>query len=511
MADKKPLLFDANGKPLALNPQLPPWRGVSTGRRARDWNVSGSGINTLLGNNLGTLIRRSRQSVRDDVHAGSAIESIAADGVGTGLRPIPNIDDDSKRQEVLDLWDAFVSKADSEGVQSLYGQQSTVIREVKEAGECFARIRRRRFSDKLPVPLQVELYPSEMLDPSYSERLSPSRVIKNGIEFNNLGQRTAYYFFREHPGESSDMRIFGSSQFRRVPASQVMHVFPILRAGQIRGVPGLSAAITKLKDVADATDAFIERAKVQNLYTTFETIPAEDSASFIDYQNSDGSLDVEDEYGVPERGLQPGGHYTLPPGHGIELGNPNSGSFDFYQMVKGELHAVAAGAGTTYEKMTSDLSDVNFSSIRSGLISLYRKLEVFIANTLEFQFCCPIWQEFVLQAQISGTMFIPDTEREQQKLLCPRWITTPGREYVDPEKEVRAQILSIRAGLVPRSSVVMQNSGMDISELERINKEDRERAERFGNTYDTDVVEEQAPEEEEPSANTKKKPALATN
>ena len=40
-----------------------------------------------------------------------------------------------------------------------------------------------------------------------------------------------------------------------------------------------------------------------------------------------------------------------------------------------QLHAIAAGVGLTYELLTGDLSQVNYSSIRAGLIEFRRRME----------------------------------------------------------------------------------------------------------------------------------------
>jgi hypothetical protein len=59
----------------------------------------------------------------------------------------------------------------------------------------------------------------------------------------------------------------------------------------------------------------------------------------------------------------------LPSGRDVRFATPGaSGGYAEYMRV--QLHAIAAGMGLTYELLTGDLSQVNYSSIRAGLIEL---------------------------------------------------------------------------------------------------------------------------------------------
>ena len=73
------------------------------------------------------------------------------------------------------------------------------------------------------------------------------------------GRRTAYYFYKEHPGE----RLFFPNYLDliRVPADEVMHLFRPLRPGQLRGVPWLANALVRLWELDQYDDAELLRKK----------------------------------------------------------------------------------------------------------------------------------------------------------------------------------------------------------------------------------------------------------
>jgi hypothetical protein len=116
-----------------------------------------------------------------------------------------------------------------------------VAREMFVAGECFVRLRPRRAEDGLLVPLQLQLLQSEMLPFERMEDLGGGRRIRCGIEFDAIGRRLAYHFRRRHPGDSTDRGgpVMGGviPETVRVPASEVLHIYRPIDAGQIRGLP----------------------------------------------------------------------------------------------------------------------------------------------------------------------------------------------------------------------------------------------------------------------------------
>jgi len=69
-----------------------------------------------------------------------------------------------------------------------------------------------------------------------------------------------------------------------------------------------------------------------------------------------------------------------------------------------QLHAIAAGVGLTYELLTGDLSQVNYSSIRAGLIEFRRRMEALQWQLLVPGLCQPVWRRFVLAAQAAGKL-----------------------------------------------------------------------------------------------------------
>jgi capsid protein len=106
--------------------------------------------------------------------------------------------------------------------------------------------------------------------------------------------------------------------------------------------------------------------------------------------------------------------------------------------VKYQLHLIAAGMGITYEMMTGDVREVNFSSARVSMLEFRRNAEAMQWLTLIPRLCQPIWQAFIEAAALVGKVRPGDVSVD--------W-ATPKWDYVNPEQDVKADLAEISGGL----------------------------------------------------------------
>ena len=90
--------------------------------------------------------------------------------------------------------------------------------------------------------------------------------VRAGIEFNALGQRTAYWVMRDRPGDPlTSVR----REPLRLPAADCLHLFKPLAAGQLRGITWLAPVLLRLHELDQFEDAALVKAKVAALFTGF--------------------------------------------------------------------------------------------------------------------------------------------------------------------------------------------------------------------------------------------------
>ena len=420
------------------------YEAAGNGRRLSGWRAPSTSPNEETRTSLETLRSRSRDIVRNNPYAAGGLDVLVAYQVGYGIIPRSNTGDAALDKRADAAFMEWGTRCDIAGVLDFHGMLAQAARTRAEAGEALVRLHRmgaaeaRRLGDAVPLKLQV-LEPDH-LDTDKSEA-SGAVTIKQGVELDGSDRRLAYWLYPQHPGEMLGARLRLQRQSVRVPAAEVLHVFRADRPGQVRGVPDLTPVLKRLRMLDDYEDATFEQARVQACLAAFVTSPAGTGKGPLE-----GTLDSESsQY---RRTLAPGIIERLRPGEDVEFLSPG-GSGGFNDFARHQLRAVAVGFGLTYDLLTGDLSDANYSSLRAGRLAFRRRLEQVQWLMLIPRLCQPIWDSWVEAAQMAGVL--PDRRGKWPVKWSP-----PRFEFVDPEKDARATILQVRAGLMTWGQAVAE-------------------------------------------------------
>ena len=440
-------------------------------RRLKGFQPSRAHVNTLVAASGPEITARARYLVRNNGYAANAVESWSGNAVGTGIKPSSLIADAALKAEVQKLWLAWSDESDAEGLTDFYGQQRRAAREVFIAGEVFFRFRPRRPEDGLAVPLQLQMLPSEMLPLFRNETLPGGNVIRQGIEFDAIGRRAAYWFLRRHPGDLTDPGMAG--EIVRVPASEIVHVIDPVESGQLRGVSRLAPAIVKLALLDQYDDAELERKKIAAMYAMFVTSPA--PTDIIDVAD-DGSGDRIVE-------VQPGQVVPLEPGESIETSAPADvgGSYEPFQYRT--LLQISAATGVPYAYLSNDMLKANYSNSRLALLEFRRRVEAWQHAVMVHQLCRQVWQRWMDTAVMAGALSIPGYERQRAGFIACSWLP-PKWDWVDPLKDARAEIEQIDAGLKSRTQALAER-GYDAEQVDTEIAADRAREKSLGLVFAT--------------------------
>jgi len=400
--------------------------GARTDRRSNGWVAAGSSANSEILPQLSILRNRSRELVRNNPYASKAMRVLSSNRIGTGI--MATINDKS----VAALWKKWIKACDADGQYDLYGLQKLISNTEAESGECLIRFRYRKMSDGLPVPLQLQLLEPDFIDTNKNEGLKNKGWIQNGIEFSPIGERVAYWLFNQHPGENIINTTIKSS---RVPASDVIHSFDRKRPGQMRGVPVLAPVMMTAHNLNEFIEATLVRKVAESCIAA--VVETDDENRSIGDESSDDQMRIEE--------LIPGMVQYLSPGEKLTFTNPSTSQGDI-GYIRDRLREFAVGCPSlTYEQLTGDLSQVNYSSIRAGTLDARREIEQwqwlsFIPSVLN-----RIMEKFLDTAFAAG--LIQTTEIDYD------W-TTPRFDWVDPLKDVQGEELELTMGLKTWSEAV---------------------------------------------------------
>lgn len=406
------------------------YEGARTDRGASGWTTVDSGANAEIGPALHRLRQRSRDLVRNNAYASNALDELAGQCVGTGItaQSKPAGRNPELARMINEAWKIWVDECDADGQLDFYGLQDLVARTVIESGECLVRVRRRFVDDGFRIPMQIQVLEPDYLDTSKNEKTKTGKIIQ-GVEFDLLGRRVAYWLYPDHPGDIAAG--FSSMNMKpyRVPADLILHVYRKKRQ-QVRGVPWLAPVIMTMRDDDEYTDAAIVQKKIQACFATFITQPeGQDPVTT-------GTTEINTA-GQTEETMEPGMQKYLRAGEDVKFAVP-SGTGDGYRDFKRDIQTkMAVGIGLTYEQLTGDLSNVNYSSYRAGHLSFRTKMDQFRWLCFIQMFCSPCRRWFVDTAFAAG--MIPERD------YLTEW-TPPRYGSVDPLKDAEAKKSEIRIG-----------------------------------------------------------------
>jgi lambda family phage portal protein len=389
------------------------YEAAAVGRRTANWYRTNTDANAALGPALAYLRATARDLVRNNGYAESALTTIVDHMVGIGItaKLTPKA---GAFAEAFKRWSESTD-CDADGRHDLAGLEALVARTVAESGECLVRRRWRVTSDGFALNFQLQVLEPDFLDTNKSAQASAtSNAIIQGVEFDGIGRRAAYWLFREHPGSN---RLSTGTSYA-VPASEVLHIFRGTRPGQVRAASWFAPVLLTFKDFDEFDDATIMKQKIAACLAVIMS----------DVDGNGGPLGTADDTNNPGTDtLSPGAIIRASAGQNIEVVQPPSVSeFGPYSTVT--LRKIATGLGIGYEDLTGDYTGMSFSAARMSRLRHWVRVEGWRWKMMVPQFCAPV-AKWAIQA---GRM--QDLIRADAPDPVFGW-TAPPPPMIEPDKE----------------------------------------------------------------------------
>lgn len=366
--------------------------------------------------------QRARGAYMNAPYGARAVEVWTSTIVGKGWQVRSQHPDKGVRSWLGDSFEALI-----------YPILAPLVRALVRDGEALVRL--SWADDGLRL---VHLQP-EQLDTSRHGDTGNGGRIEAGVEFD-ADRIVAYHILPEASG---------LHPAHRIPAADVLHIFDRLFPGQVRGISWLAPVLLKMRDRDEASDALLMQLKTAALLTGFVRDVEGGAAGFGDAV--DGAVNLA---------LEPGAMRVLPPGAEVTFSNPGPGPSQSIEFLRAQDREIAVGLGLTFEQLTGDLGEANYSSARVGLLEFRRRAEMLQRLLIEGQFLRPLWRRWIEGMVLSGE--IPADQLADY--LSVRFVA-PGWQWVDPRNEVEAEVAAINAGLKSREEVVA-GRGRDIDDLD---------------------------------------------
>jgi lambda family phage portal protein len=303
-------------------------------------------------------------------------------------------------------------------------------------GEAFVHLH----PDRRPLMLEAcepDYVPFEMVD--------PKRGIVHGVELDAYRRPLAYWVYDAHPGDWGTSGGWASiATTRRIPAERMIHVRFAKRLHQVRGVTVFASAFNRLRDTLE--------------YDETERIGARVAASFSAVITRTSSVAPPQRDGATYREvkLRPGVIMDpLLPGEGVQLLDPKRPSGAYAEYRNAQLRSIAAGVGVRYSAVARDYSGT-YSSQRQELVEArvhYDRLRSYLVSAL-YRPVRTAWLDGLL---LAGELRLP-RDLDGATLYDAEY-RGPTLPWIDPEKEVTAQVAAVTARLRSRHQAIKDLGG----------------------------------------------------
>jgi lambda family phage portal protein len=239
----------------------------------------------------------------------------------------------------------------------------------------------------------------------------------------------------------------------------VIHDFDHDRADQHRGVPLLAPVMSRMKMMAKYDQVELQAAVLNAIFSLFVESPYDPEGLRQAADTSDAN-DLANWYWAgrkewnKQRPLQLAAATVMAgfPGEkvtSLQAARPGSNHDAYTNYI---LRNVASGLGISAEQLTRDMSKVNYSSIRAGIVeatkTLIRRRKDFAANTSTPIYAA--WLEEVVdlypELMPRRAKRIPDFPEMRAAFSRCKWLG-PAKGWVDPVKEVQAAVMRMDAGI----------------------------------------------------------------
>jgi lambda family phage portal protein len=296
--------------------------------------------------------------------------------------------------------------------------------------------------------------------------------IVGGVEKNKWGAAIAHHVRQAHP---SDYRRAGRNMtWRRVLTRkpwgrmQMIHILEQQRPDQTRGVSEMVAALKEIHMTKNWRDVELQRAVVNATYAAsiesdlpsadvFASMGGSDNPAAAMEQWATGYLGQIADYTGGAKNLSLDG-VKIPhlfPGTKLNLLSAGKGGPVGQDFEKSLLRYVAAAMGVSYEQLSKDFSQTNYSSARAAMSETWKRMSS-IKKVIADKFATAVFRLWLeeainkgeidaLPAQAKTAGWLYEGQNLDALSRCS-WIGA-SRGQIDEVKETQAAVLRMRHGL----------------------------------------------------------------
>ena len=340
----------------------------------------------------------------------------------------------------------------------------------------------------------VEIVDPDRLDTPPEQAANPR--VQEGKVLDKHNRAVGFFIRKKHPSE--EMTDLSDMEFELVPRETPtgrpvgFHWFVKRRAGSLRGVSTLVTVLKQTGMLDKFDDAYLAAATINQVLATY--IQSYSSSRTVANQLAPGGLDAATDWNLFEKKM---GYYdkvkmrvggaripVLPPGDEIKMSAVNRAIQDPTLFRNGFLRQFASAIGISFEQLSKNFSDANYSAARAALLDIWQgiqRLRFWFGQHVAALVYDAVTEEAIKKGRIEelDDVLASRPFDEYRTAYCACFWTGPGFPQIDPEKEAKAAKMLIDAKLESREEIIAQR-GRDREVVFDEIEEERDDAEARG-------------------------------
>ena len=371
-----------------------------------------------------TIRHRARDLERNADYVEAAILAMERNVVGSGIRLDCKLEDTELEQKIENLWERWchAENCDVTGRLCFCEILKMAVRRMMVDGGLLL-VATYTGNKKFPLQLQIK----EVDELNAGILFHGKNQVVGGIEIDASNRPVAYHF--------TVYDVYGETGKNvRIPADRVIYLNRIKRTSQVREVSSFANVLSRLRDLNQFLNAVSVKERMLACLAVF--VKKVNAALGLGRNQK-----VDKETGAKKRKLSPGMIMELDAGDEIQVVNPSGQASNAKDMVSILLRAVSSAMGLSYEAVSRDMSQSNYSSARQNLIEdreTYKEWQHYLSEHL----CRKVYHWWLDSCVMAGGLSIPDYFSAPEKYTECRWIAK-GMSWIDPAKEANANRIAM--------------------------------------------------------------------
>jgi lambda family phage portal protein len=414
------------------------FESASPDRMTLSWDSNSYTPDQITYSQLETLRSRSRQQARNNDFVVRLIQILQDNIVGaSGFKLRSKVTDFNAKPDkpartaIENAWANFVEESD------FVEKQQLIIAGMVTDGEAFIFHRFDNHGRMHPTvidPVRIDI--------NFNQKKDNGNVIRMGIEYDQFLKPVAYHVNDEYRDQHPSVGLSSGEVSRtRIDAKQMLHIFRKQFVGQKRGMPWASASLGRLFQLGRYEEAALTAARIGAAKMGFFR-----SENDEEYTGESGDMQINAEAGTFEN-IGSMEFQTFDPSY--PLG-------EFKEFMTKTLQSISSGLGVDYHTLGNDLTGVNYSSARVGMLETreyFKTLQGWLIHSL-IKPTYKLWLDTSLHfRQISINQ--KPLNRGLDYYLPSQWV---GRrwDWVDPKKEAEGKQIQYEMRTISLSQIIRE-------------------------------------------------------